>query len=110
MIARLSRGRIGLAIIGLALFAAGADARAETIRINVDKLVFAPAQVSARVGDTIEWVNADILAHTATARDKHFDVVFAAGRTGRLTLTREGDIEYYCRFHPNMVGRLSVTK
>jgi plastocyanin len=25
--------------------------------------------VSAQVGDTIEWTNADFVAHTATARD-----------------------------------------
>jgi plastocyanin len=107
MMVPLLRGCIGMAMAGLALIA-GSDASAETIRINVDRLAFAPSHVSARVGDTIEWVNADILAHTATARDKLFDVTFAAGRTGRLTLTREGEIEYYCRFHPNMVGRLSV--
>jgi plastocyanin len=28
----------------------------------------APQQISAHVGDTVEWVNADIVAHTATAR------------------------------------------
>ena len=32
---------------------------AETIRVAIDKLTFAPAQVSAHVGDTIEWLNHD---------------------------------------------------
>ena len=35
----------------------------------MEKLAFVPAQVSAHVGDTIEWVNADFVAHTATARN-----------------------------------------
>jgi plastocyanin len=43
----------------------------ETIRVSIDKLKFDPAQVSAHVGDTIEWVSSDIVAHTATARNKN---------------------------------------
>jgi plastocyanin len=45
------------------------SAQAETIQITMDNLVIAPAEVSARVGDTIEWINKDIFAHTATARN-----------------------------------------
>ncbi len=43
---------------------------AETIRVTIDRLKFSPAQVSARVGDTIEWVSNDFVNHTATARNK----------------------------------------
>jgi plastocyanin len=83
---------------------------AETIRVNVDKLAFTPAEVSARVGDTIEWVNADFLAHTATARSKEWDVMIPQNKIGLVTLKRAGSLEYYCRFHPNMVGRISVVE
>jgi plastocyanin len=87
-----------------------APAAAETIRINVDKLAFTPAEVSAHVGDTIEWVNTDFLAHTATARSKEWDVMIAPNKTGRIVLKRPGDIDYYCRFHPNMTGKISVSE
>jgi plastocyanin len=30
-------------------------------------LVFNPADITVRVGDTIEWANADFIDHTATA-------------------------------------------
>ncbi|MEA2760430.1 MAG: hypothetical protein QOH65_3043 [Methylobacteriaceae bacterium] len=85
-------------------------AAAETIRINVDKLAFTPAGVSAHVGDTIEWVNGDFLAHTATARSKEWDVMIAPNKAGRLVLKRLGDIDYYCRFHPNMTGKITVSE
>ena len=85
-------------------------AAAETIRVNVDKLAFTPAEVSARVGDTIEWVNTDFLAHTATARSKEWDVMIPPNKISRATLKRAGSVEYYCRFHPNMVGRISVAE
>jgi plastocyanin len=39
-------------------------ARADIIQVKMEKLGFVPAEVTAHVGDTIEWVNADFVAHT----------------------------------------------
>ena len=50
------------------------SARAETIQVTIDKLVFAPAEVNAKVGDTIEWINKDALVHTATATNGDWNV------------------------------------
>jgi plastocyanin len=95
-------------LVGLGLLVTASGGAAETVRIDVDKLAFAPAQVSAHIGDTIEWTNADFVAHTATGRKKEWDVIIPAKGTGRVALKKIGVIEYYCRFHPNMVGRISV--
>jgi plastocyanin len=62
-----------LSLLGATVFVAPAFS-ADTIRVAIDKLTFAPAQVSAHVGDTIEWVNRDFIAHTATARNQDWDV------------------------------------
>jgi plastocyanin len=97
--------RMGL--LGLAVFAAP-TAMAETIRVTVDNLNYTPAQVSAHVGDTVEWVNTDFLLHTATSRKKEWDISIAPSKTGHVTLTSAGEIDYYCRFHPNMAGHISV--
>ena len=56
-------------LAGLIVFGSVSYSAAKTIRITVAQLAFAPAQVSAHVGDTIEWVSTDFFAHTATARD-----------------------------------------
>jgi plastocyanin len=96
----------GLAGLGVLAWASGGAA--ETIRVGVDNITFIPAQVSAHTGDTIEWANSDFVAHTATARGKQWDVTIPAKGIGRVSLKTAGIIEYYCRFHPNMVGRLSV--
>jgi plastocyanin len=82
-------------------------AHAETVRVTIDDLVFSPAAVEAKVGDTIEWRNADILDHTATV-EGDWDVVIAVGATGSLAVSKVGEVEYYCRFHPNMKGRIRV--
>ncbi len=84
------------------------SAHAATIQISMENMVIAPAEMSAKVGDTIEWVNKDILAHTATARNGDFDVVMPPKKTVTLVLKKPGSIDYYCRFHPNMKATLTV--
>lgn len=85
-----------------------ARAGAETIRITMDKLVYAPANVSVHVGDTIEWINKDFIVHSATARDRSWDFTMPPNKDAKLTLKAPGEIDYYCKFHPNMKGHISV--
>jgi plastocyanin len=101
----LSGRRVVLAL-ALAVFAV--PAHAATIQIVMQDLVFAPAEVSAKVGDTIEWVNKDVFAHTATARNGDFDVNLPPKKTVTSVLNKAGTVEYYCRFHPNMKAVLKI--
>jgi plastocyanin len=94
----------------VALCVASSPGRAGTIQIEVAQLAYAPAQVSARVGDTIEWVNKDFVVHTATGRNHEWDVTIPAHGSGRTVLTKPGTVEYYCRFHPNMKGEITVER
>ena len=84
------------------------SAHAATIQISMENLVISPAEATAKVGDSIEWVNKDILAHTATARNGDFDVAMPPKKTVTYILKKAGTIEYYCRFHPNMKATLTV--
>jgi plastocyanin len=99
--------RIHLAILLLSGWLS-VPAQAETIQITIQNLVNTPAEVSAKVGDTIEWINKDILAHTATARNGDWDVMIGPNKTAQVVLKKAGAVDYYCKFHPNMTGRLSV--
>jgi plastocyanin len=97
------------AIIAGLVSGASVSALAATVQITMDKLEIAPGEVSAKVGDTIEWVNKDPFAHTATAKDGDFDVMLPPNKSGSLVLKKAGTFEYYCRFHPNMKATLTVT-
>ncbi len=85
-------------------------ARADTIQVKMEKLGFVPADITAHVGDTIEWINSDFVAHTATARDGSWDVLIPVDGKKTVVLKAEGTVEYYCKFHPNMTGRILVSK
>ena len=98
-----------LRVMAALLFGAIAvPAHAATIQITIDNLVFAPAEVSAKVGDTIEWINKDVFAHTATAGNGDFDVMMPPKKTVTSVLKKAGTVEFYCRFHPNMKAVLTI--
>ena len=101
-------GRCLPIFIALLLGTIAVPARAATIQITMQDLVFAPAEVSARVGDTIEWINKDVFAHTATARNGDFDVTMPPKKTVSSVLKKAGTVEYYCRYHPNMKAVLKI--
>ncbi len=97
-----------LPIAAALMLGAPASAHAATIQITIDNLVISPAEATAKVGDTVELINRDIFAHTATARNGDFDVAMPPKKTMTLVLKKAGKIEYYCRFHPNMKATLTV--
>ena len=96
---------IALAVIVLSVLV---PARAATIEITMENLVISPAEVSAKVGDTITWINKDVFAHTATAKNGDFDVTLPPKKSATSVLKKAGTLEYYCRYHPNMKATLTI--
>jgi plastocyanin len=82
-------------------------AHAATVEVSIEKLMLKPAEIIAAVGDTIEWTNHDSMVHTATV-DGGFDVLIPPHKSASTIVTTAGTIDYYCRFHPNMRGRIEI--
>jgi plastocyanin len=101
-------GRVLAGCVVIALAAASVPAYAETIQVTIDGLIFSPAEITAKIGNTVVWRNKDIGAHTASVRGG-FDVMIEPDKSASLVLTKAGIVDYYCRFHPNMTGRITVT-
>jgi plastocyanin len=100
-------GFIALAgLLELALFES--SAAGEVVRVTISNLAFSPAEIHAKAGDTIEWVNGDFIDHTATEKGGAWDVTIVAGASAELQLTRTGTFSYYCRVHPGMTGTIHV--
>lgn len=93
--------------LSLALVVTAVPVKAATIQVTIDKLVFSPASVEAKVGDTIMWVNKDAFAHTATVKNG-WEVMIPPKKSARLTLKAAGVADYFCRFHPNMTGHIAA--
>jgi plastocyanin len=95
-------------IVAALMFGASISTHAATLQITMENLVVSPLEANAKVGDTVELINKDILAHTATARNGDFDVTMPPKKTVTYVLKKAGTVEYYCRFHPNMKAVLTI--
>jgi plastocyanin len=102
---------LAVAAAVLALSPAGLTAAApKTYTIVIDKMKFGSAPAGIRVGDTIVWVNRDFVKHTATARDKSFNLQLLPRTKGKTVIRHSGTIAFYCIYHPGMTGTLNVAK
>jgi plastocyanin len=77
--------------------------------VTLAQMVFGPTPPAIHVGDTIEWVNNDIFVHSATAKDKSFDVELKPKVHMWTTFHKAGTYPFFCRYHPGMTGTLVVT-
>jgi plastocyanin len=104
----MQQGCLRLIVAALAFGALAIPAHAATIQIVMENLVISPAEATAKVGDTLELVNKDVFAHTATAKNGDFDVTMPPKKTVTYVLKKAGTVDYYCRFHPNMKATLKI--
>src|SRR5262245_38066965 len=104
----LSRRRLLMTASVLALPLSAGTAAVQTRRITIDKMAFSPPEIEAMAGDTIEWINNDAFAHTATVKGG-FEVMLPSKDSGSVVVEKAGIVDYYCRFHPNMKGRIKVS-
>lgn len=101
-------GRLASIALAVVFLSMGVPAHAATIEITMENLVISPAEVSAKVGDTIAWINKDVFAHTATAKNGDFDVTLPPKKSATSVLKKAGTVDYYCRYHPNMKATLKI--
>ena len=81
----------------------------ETHVIEISGLKFVPDNVDAKPGDTITWVNRDIVPHTATSKDGSWDTGTLAKNESKSLVVREGMASaYFCKFHPSMIATITT--
>jgi plastocyanin len=79
--------------------------------VDISSSAYHPADLEVETGDTITWINRDIIPHTATsdASPRAIDTgTIAVGDSATYVATSAGVYRYTCSFHPTMQGRLVV--
>ena len=101
-------------VLPLAAFAAGGGTvqpiQGRTHSIEIRGMQFHPPVLTVARGDTVVWINRDIVPHTATSTGKNkWDTgQLAQGATGRYVPRRAGKVRYSCTLHPTMKGLLII--
>jgi plastocyanin len=77
--------------------------------IEINNFKFQPADLTIKLGDTVEWQNKDTVAHNAAASDKTFATQkLATGASEKWVSNKKGRFPYICTLHPNMRATLTV--
>lgn len=101
--------------------AGGGTERAVT-SVEIETFAFTPPDITVAVGTTITWTNRDDFAHTVTSgrarmeRDDFAEGILgdigemnARGTSFSWIVDEPGTFLYFCRYHPNMQGSVTVT-
>lgn len=86
------------------------DAKAAHYVVEIRNMAFGLAPARLKIGDMIEWQNHDLFRHSATVRKSNVDLDLPPGGRGQAVMRKSGTFNVYCRFHPTMTLRLTVTK
>lgn len=82
---------------------------AKTWVVTIEQMRFVPSTLTVHRGDSVVWVNKDLVAHTASTDAKAFDSgSIAPDASWRDVMTKPGRHPYGCRFHPAMRGTVIV--
>ena len=78
----------------------------DTVVINL--MQFSPATVNADIGDTITWINKDLVDHNVkdTINNLFYSDTLKNGQSFRWVVT--GGAKYICTIHPTMNGEIVI--
>jgi plastocyanin len=99
---------VGLVVCVLGL-AAGERATPQTHTVTIEGMRFQPESLTVARGDTVVWVNKDVVPHTATSKAGRFDSkIIPAEKSWKFAAKKKGEFPYICAFHPAMKAMLRV--
>ena len=106
---------IALGLVG-ALTLAVAPVQAAPPPVLIVAFTFQPSPVTVPRGQAVTWINLDTAPHTASypvgcvKKCKWTTPAFGLGGSSAVTIKlRPGTYSYYCKVHPFMVAKLTVT-
>ena len=76
--------------------------------VEIKQMLFQPQEVVANPGDTVEWVNHDLVDHDVTEQpNKEWSSSkLSPGQSWKFVVKNSAD--YYCSIHQVMKGKISV--
>ena len=77
--------------------------------VEITGFAFVPDNLQVKAGDTITWVNRDIVPHTATGQNNDWDTgTLLQNESRTISVSSAMSTDYFCRFHLNMTATVSL--
>ncbi|HWP37367.1 MAG TPA: plastocyanin/azurin family copper-binding protein [Gemmatimonadales bacterium] len=99
-----------LLLAGTGLFPGPAPQAPRRHVVEIRGMAFQPATLAVARGDTVVWINHDIVPHTATAMDttRLQTGTLLRGQQASFVADRPGELGYICQLHPTMRATLVI--
>jgi plastocyanin len=105
----MSRRALWLALLVLAVAPGVAAAATQDVNVQLD--AFAPSQVDALPGETVQWTNVSPRLHTVTSDTGAFGTdALPPGAVFAQRFDAAGAYAYHCTIHPEMTGEIDVRR
>lgn len=74
--------------------------------VIIAQMQFIPAALNVKIGDSIVWINKDLVDHDITSdkSDSFYSDTLHIGKTWKIAV--KDSAGYHCSIHPTMQGRL----
>ncbi len=87
------------------------DTTSKTHTVQIHGFQFGPSELVVAPGDTVIWINNDLVPHTITADGRNWDSDRLDPGARWQVVVRDGMGEsYFCLYHPSMKARLRITR
>ena len=76
--------------------------------VIIQSMQFSPAELTVNDGDTITWINKDLVDHNVkdTINNLFYSDTLKNGQSYRWVVT--GKANYICTIHPTMMGEIKI--
>lgn len=109
LIAALAMAAVHIFFLPAGDVAGAANAAPRVHTVLIEGMRFQPEGLTAAPGDTVVWINRDMVPHTATSASARFDSnEIAPGKSWTYTVSASGEFAYICTYHPLMKAILRV--
>ncbi|MCZ6653240.1 MAG: plastocyanin/azurin family copper-binding protein [Planctomycetota bacterium] len=101
---------------GLAFEGCGGGGDPGANEVFMQAIAFNPMEITIQAGESVTWINQDIVPHTATSGnpgDEDLGAIFRSAQFGQggtftHTFNDEGEFVYFCEVHPGMMRDAKV--
>ncbi|MGC1632290.1 MAG: plastocyanin/azurin family copper-binding protein, partial [Gelidibacter sp.] len=76
--------------------------------VIIKGMAFDPAELHAHMGDTVVWINKDLVPHNITDFPKDRWTSGTLALNGSWEKGMSNTLDYYCSIHPTMKGKIIV--
>jgi len=85
-----------------------APADSKTYTVEIKDMKFVPAEITVNKGDTVVWINKDMMDHDVTEEPSKAWTSSAIHAGGSWKMAVNDNTDYYCSIHVVMKGKLKV--